>query len=122
MPEEIVEVETTEEITGALPEKQPLTGDPSEDLQATLDETRAALKRANAESAQRRKRLAALEKAETERAAARLSETEKAQKEAEEWEGKYNALHTELHAAQVRAAFYDEADAQKLLFVNAQAK
>lgn len=99
------------------------SGEPTnEALLAQLADAQAALKRANAESASRRKKLAKLEKDESDREAAQLSEVEKAQKSAQEWEDKHVALTAELDAARMRQSFYEEADAQKLAFVNAQAK
>jgi len=118
------QVETTTEHTdsGTL-EVQVQSGEPTvEALQAELSTAQSALKRVNAESAKRRKQLEAhaAEKAKRERA--ELSEVEKAQATAEEWEGKFDTLTSELNVAQMRAAFYDEADEQKLVFANPQAK
>lgn len=99
------------------------SGEPTrEALQTELATAQAALKRVNAESAKRRKQLEAHDKAEAEREKAKLSEVEKAQKAAQEWEEKHNTLTAKLNAAHLRQAFYDEADVQKLSFVNAQAK
>ena len=93
-----------------------------EELQAELTSTAAALRKANAEAAQRRKALTAFEEAEAKRKEAELSEVEKAQKATQEWENKYSALSAEMKAAQMRSAFYEEIDAQKLTFPNSQAK
>lgn len=117
------QVETTTEHTdsGTLSVEQ--SGEPTrEALQADLANAQAALKRVNAESAKRRKQLEAHDKAEAEREKAKLSEVEKATATAKEWEEKHAALTAELSASQMRQAFYDETDVQKLLFVNAQAK
>jgi len=104
-------------------QQQEESGEPTvEALQAELANAQAALKRVNAESAKRRKQLAAHEKAKADREAAELSETEKAQKSAQEWESKFDTLTAELDTARMRAAFYDEVDVQKLTFPNAQAK
>lgn len=104
-------------------QQQEQSGDPTlEALQAELANAQAALKRVNAESAKRRKQLERHEAEKAEREKAELSEVEKAQKAAQEWETKHNALAAELNAAQMRQAFYNEADVQKLSFVNAQAK
>lgn len=124
---ETVTVETTAEgsvgETQAEQEQQEQSGEPTlEALQAELVNAQAALKRVNAESAKRRKQLEAHEKAEAEREKAKLSEVEKAQKLAQEWEEKHGALTAKLNAAHLRQAFYDKADVQKLSFVNAQAK
>lgn len=104
-------------------EQQEQSGEPTrEALQADLANAQAALKRVNAESAKRRKLLEAHEKAKAEREKAELSEVEKAQVQAKEWEDKHKTLTAELDAARMRQAFYDEADVQKLAFANAQAK
>jgi phosphohistidine swiveling domain-containing protein len=120
-------VETTTESdaseTQAVETTTEQSGEPTrEALQAELVGAQAALKRVNAESAKRRKQLEAHDKAEAEREKAELSEVEKAQAAAQEWKEKHKTLTTELDAAQMRQAFYDEADVQKLSFVNAQAK
>ena len=122
-----VVVETTTEgdagETQAEQEQQEQSGEPTrEALQAELASAQAALKRVNAESAKRRRQLEAHDKVEAEREKAKLSEVEKAQATAQEWEEKHKALTEKLSAAQMRQAFYDEADTQKLSFVNAQAK
>lgn len=121
------QVETTTEQaaseTQAEQKQQEQSGEPTlEALQAELESAKTALKRVNAESAKRRKQLEAHEKAKVEREKAELSEVEKAQATAKEWEGKFELLTSELNVAQMRAAFYDEIDTQKLTFPNAQAK
>lgn len=68
-----------------------------EQLQEELTKTQAALKDVNSESAKRRKRLDELEKAETERQQAQLSETEKLTKERD-------GLKAQLEKAQSEAA------------------
>ena len=121
-------VETTTEDTASeaqaeQEQQREESGEPTlEVLQAELTNARAALKRVNAESAKRRKQLEAHEKAKADREAAELSEVEKAQAAAQDWENKHALLTAELDAARMRQAFYDEADVQKLSFVNAQAK
>ncbi len=120
-------VETTTEgdagETQAEQEQEKQSGEPTrEALQAELASAQTALKRVNAESAKRRKQLEAHEKEKAEREKAELSEVEKAQGLAQEWEEKHKTLTEKLSAAQMRQAFYDEADTQKLSFVNAQAK
>ena len=108
---------------GGAPDGGTLQAQPTiEELQAELVGTAAALRKANAEAAQRRKALTAFEEAEAKRKEAELSEIEKAQKATQEWEEKHNALVAELTATRTRSAFYEEIDAQKLTFPNAQAK
>jgi len=118
---------TTEQAAGETQageqQQQEQSGDPTlEALQVELANAQAALKRVNAESAKRRKQLEKHEADKAEREKAELSEVEKAQGLAKEWETKHEALTAKLSAAQMRQAFYDEADTQKLAFVNAQAK
>ena len=128
--EQGIETGTVETTTGGdtgetqvEQEREERSGEPTlEALQAELANAQSALKRVNAESAKRRKLLEAHEAAETKRKEAELSEVEKAQAAAKEWEEKHQALTAKLNAAQMRQAFYDEADAQKLSFVNPQAK
>jgi hypothetical protein len=130
MPEETTPGETPTEIPASetpagteTPTETPAADQPTlESIQADLVAARTALKKVNAESASRRKKLAAFEEAEEKRQAAQLSETEKAQKAAQEWEDKHIALTAKLGTAQMRQAFYEEADEQKLAFVNPQAK
>ena len=124
-PEELTPGEKPPELPADVTpaEPKPKSETPTvESLATDLAEAKAALKRANAESAQRRKKLSAFEKAEEERKVAQLSETEKAQKAAQDWESKFDQLSSELDTARMRAKFYDEVDVQKLAFVNAQAK
>jgi len=127
MPEGQEQGETPAEDTGGEtpPEQQQQvqSGEPTiEALQVQLAEAHAAVKRVNAESAGRRKQLATYEAAEAKRKEAELSEVEKAQATAKDWESKFELLTSELNVAQMRAAFYDEADEQKLIFANPQAK
>ena len=119
---------TTEQAAGETQAEQQEqqreeSGEPTlEALQAELANAQRALKRVNAESVQRRKQLEAHEAAEAKRKEAELSEVERAQAAAKDWENKHALLTAELDAARMRQAFYDEADVQKLSFVNAQAK
>ncbi len=67
-----------------------------EQVQAELEKARKALKDANAESAGRRKRLEELEGAEAERERAKLSEVERAAKDAQAAQQKAQDLETRL--------------------------
>ena len=93
-----------------------------EAAQAELELTRKALKKANAEAAERRKRLEALEAEEEKRKGANLSELEKAQKAAEEWKGKLDLVSAELDTLRLRQAFYEAAAEAKVAWANAQAQ
>lgn len=66
-----------------------------EALQAELEATRKALKDANKEAAERRKRLDAIEKADKEKADAELSETEKLKRELESTAARLKAAETD---------------------------
>lgn len=109
----------------------PPAGDPPpaaqltpEQLQAKLDDANKALKAANKESADRRKRLEELEKAETDRQAASLSETEKLQKQVADAEARAKTAQAQANERLIRAEivakaatlkFADPADAFALI-------
>ena len=78
------QVETTEtpQAESATPEAS--TAKTAEEVQAELEQVKAALRKANSESAERRKKLEAFEKAEAERKAAEMTETDRYKAEAEQ--------------------------------------
>lgn len=89
-------------------------------LQAQLAQIQDALKKANREAAERRKKLEEFEAAETQRKEAQLSEVEKANKRAEEAAARFEALQSAMrdrairHAVEIEASrqgFIDPADA-----------
>lgn len=102
----------TQNNSGVTPQTSP------SETQATndLEELRAALKRANAESADRRKRLEQLEAEEKKRSEAQLSEVEKATKRAEAAEAKLTAQMQTLRTQAIRHAV--EAEASKAGFID----
>jgi len=120
-PESGAEIEPNqqpENDDGVMPEK----------LQAELEETRKALKAANRESAQRRKRLEELEKQEAERQEAELSEMEKLQKKLAEQQAEIERVQNEARQVRVKSAvitkasemnFQDPEDAYRLIDVSA---
>jgi hypothetical protein len=75
---------TTEQPAGVTPEA----------LKVELEQARAALKLANREAAERRKKLEAYEKAEQDKAAAEMTEAQKLAKQLEEATGKLRAMET----------------------------
>ena len=79
-----------EKVTVAQPEPKPALT--PEQALAELEATRKALKDANREAAERRKKLEAYEKAEAEKAAAELSETERRKKQLEDTAAKLRAV------------------------------
>lgn len=79
-----------EKVTVAQPEPKPALT--PEQALAELEATRKALKDANREAAERRKKLEAYEKAEAEKAAAELSETERLKKQLEDTAAKLRAV------------------------------
>jgi len=79
---EMVTEETTETVVKTEPQAQPAAKTAAE-LQAELDRVQKALHDANKEAEDRRKKLAALEKAEQARKDAELSEVDRLKKEAE---------------------------------------
>ena len=82
-----------------------------EELKAELERVREALKAANAESAGRRKELERIAKEQEEADKAKLSETEKLQKELEEFRTKNEAFQAELRRERIHIAIVTEATA-----------
>jgi DNA repair exonuclease SbcCD ATPase subunit len=80
-----------------------------EQLQAELEKTRTALKAANKEAADRRKRLAELETAETERKAAEMTEAQKLNAKLEKLEAEKNAALEKASNSLKRAAILSKA-------------
>jgi len=117
--------EGSEESEGGMLEEK-AAGQQTVTLEGALEElgrTRAALRTANAEAADRRRKLAALEKAEQERADAELSEKERLEKqlaEAQEARAKAEAvvndvlLKTAVTLAAAKAGFIDAGVAYQL--------
>lgn len=92
MSDELEKVVTTEQV-GEMPApvaEEP-KGETPEELKARIAKMEAALKDANKEAAQRRKRLEQLEADEAKRKEAEMTETEKATKRAQELEAKLTA-------------------------------
>jgi len=94
---------TTETTTPAAGEK------PTEDVAAELERTRIALKAANKEAAERRKKLEELEKAEQDRKAAEMSELEKWKSEADKAKAEREAALKASQETMLKAAFLSEA-------------
>ncbi len=80
-----------------------------EELQKELDDVRDALKRANAESAGRRKELEKIEAEKAEKDKAALSETEKLLASIKAGKDAHEALASELKAERIRTAVITEA-------------
>lgn len=104
--------------------QQAATGDAKQELELM----RAALKKANAEAAERRKKLDAYEKAEADRKAADLSEVERAKKALADAQEAAKKMQAELSESRIKAAiemeavkmgFYDAADARALVDMSA---
>ncbi len=81
----------------------------ADELQAELDSIRAALKKANAEAANRRKKLTEFETAEQKRKDAELTEIEKLQKASEAAEKRAATAEAGLRESLLRAAVHLEA-------------
>ena len=98
MPEELerTESEMDAETTEAT--------EPEIDYRAELEKTRKALRDANREAADRRKRLEAFEAEEAKRKEASMSELEKAQAQLSEWQQKAAEAERSRRDALVRAA------------------
>jgi DNA repair exonuclease SbcCD ATPase subunit len=95
-----------------------------EQLQAELERTRAALKTANKEAAERRKKLEEIESSEAKRKESELSEVQRAAKRAEEAEKslqqtkeryRVNAIRNEIKLYAQNAGFVDTNDAIALV-------
>lgn len=123
MPEEALPV-MGEKPEGEKPAGEKPKTQTVEETQEELERTRVALKAANKEAADRRKRLEELEKAEADRQAASLSETEKLKKQAEDAKrqaegavAKANerVIRAEVIAAASRLDFEDPEDVYALL-------
>ena len=90
---------------GETPAGTDVVNKPSADtLQAQLEETRKALKAANAEAADRRKKLQAFEEAETARKEAEMTEVEKANAKLAEMVAEHDALKQTLRDNALNAA------------------
>jgi chromosome segregation ATPase len=87
-----------------------------EELVAELEGARSQLKKVNAESADRRKKLESLEKEKTDLADKTLSESEKFQAELKTIKADHQTLQEQLRAERVRTAILSEAT--KLNFAN----
>ena len=82
-----------------------------DEVVAELEATRKALKQANAEAAERRKKLDAIEAEEAKRNEASMSELDKAKKNAEKLAGENAELGKRLQTIQIQAAIEREASA-----------
>ena len=92
------------------------------DVRAEMERIRAALKKANAEAAKRRKELERFQAEEQRRKDAELSDVEKAQRQAAEWQGKFDEISAALDGMRMRQAFYDAAATAKVAFANGLAR
>ncbi len=93
-----------------------------EDALAALERTSRALKDANKEAADRRKRLDALEKAEADRQAAQLSETDKLKADKQKVENDLKAAKEALNQARLRQAFSTAARKLEKPFISVDAE
>ncbi len=100
--------EDTSTITVETPEPQTSDAE-APDYKAELDKVKAALKAANRESADRRKRLEDLEKADAERKTAEMTELDKAKAEAQAAEKRAADAEQRARETLIRAAFVSEA-------------
>lgn len=97
------------EKTAAPPAPAGVADNGAAENAAELERLRVALKAANKEAGDRRKRLDELEKADEERKAASLSELEKEKKRADDAEKKAADAETRAKETLIRAAFVGEA-------------
>lgn len=119
-----------EQQPGAMPndENGEIPTQPGAMPESELETLRAALRKANAESAERRKKLEQMEDAEKRKADAQLSEVEQAKKRADEAEAKLEAMQSSMrdrairHAIEIeasKAGFADPSDAVALADISA---
>lgn len=92
------------------------------ELTAERDRIATALKAANREAAERRKKLEALEQAEAKRQQAEMTEAEKAKAAKDELETKYTQLVAQYDGLRLRQAFFDEVARQSVTFASEQAR
>ena len=100
----MAETQTTEMVT-----EEVLEPAASDDVQAELERVRAALKKANAEAAQRRKQLEQFEAEAQARREAEMTALEKAQAQAQEAEAARDQALQQANDRLIRAAFVAEA-------------
>ena len=93
-----------------------------EEAKTKLAESQKRIKELNRESAERRKRLEAFEKAEEERKQSELNEVQKAEAKAKTAEEEKARLEAENKALKLRGAFTTKARVLKLEFVNEKAE
>jgi vacuolar-type H+-ATPase subunit I/STV1 len=106
----MAEQETAQVETTTIPASEIGAGAPdAAAMAAELEQIRKALKEANREAAERRKKLEAYEQAETARKEAEMSEIEKAQKRAHEAEAARDQALQQANDRLIRAAFVAEA-------------
>jgi len=93
-----------------------------EELIAERERMAGALKAANRESADRRKKLEVLEQAEAKRQKAEMTDLERAKATQGELETKYNQLVAQYDGLRLRQAFFDEVAKQGVAFASEQAR
>lgn len=120
---EMAEQEPNEDQAAMANQADDAMSNANDDSAGEVEQLRAALKKANAEAARNRHKLADYEKAEQERKDAELSETERLKKQLAEAKEQQNVLIAKNTETQIRAAvertaatmrFHDPADAYAL--------
>ena len=119
--DEMSEEESSDEEQEEEQEEQD-EGSGDGDQQEEMERIRAALKKANAEAAKRRKELERFQTEEQKRKDAELSDVERAQKLAQEWESQFDEISAALDGMRMRQAFYDAAATAKVTFANGLAR
>ena len=105
MPEDNTGGDPQAKPEGAMPEGSEVgTQPPADTLQAELEETRKALKAANAEAADKRKKLQAFKEAEAKRKEAEMTEVEKLQAKVAEMAAEQEATQQSLRETRLNAA------------------
>ena len=122
MPEDTTTTTPTEMVDTTGSETPTVDAQPTADIAAELERTRTALKAANKEAADRRKKLEALEQAETARQQAEMTELDKVKAGHSEIQGKYDALVADYDGLRLRQAFNDATSAANVIFASDQAR
>jgi len=120
--DEMSEEESSDEEQEEGEQQEQDEGSGDGDQQEEMARIRAALKKANAEAAKRRKELERFQTEEQKRKDAELSDVERAQKLAQEWESQFDEISAALDGMRMRQAFYDAAATAKVTFANGLAR
>ncbi len=116
-------VEMTDQGNGGTPAPDTTPTTPTvDDIQAELEDTRKALKKANKEAMERRKAIDQFEKEKQERLEAEMSEKDKLEARVSEMETRAKEAEARLDLLQKQRAFMAAAEGAKLSWASEQAR